>query len=103
LLFKEDSASNTIFAVKLSLTNHAVLFEVKMPFDRLLQNNNLADKADKTILGFTNGIILVAVGQLIFYVDISKQISTDKGSRKTDINPKQEYHQSVEVKLEDIR
>jgi hypothetical protein len=88
LLFKEESASNVIYAVKLSHNEHAKLFEIKMPFDHLLANNNLTDKADKTILGYTNGKIMVAVSQLIFYVDVSKHIFIEKpANRLSEMNP----------------
>lgn len=62
----------------MSHKEHAKLFEIRMPFDDLLAKNNLSDKTDKTILGYINGKIMVAVSQTIFYVDVSKHILIEK-------------------------
>lgn len=105
-LLKEDGASDVIYAVKLRLNKHATLFQIAIPFEKLLETNGLTNKADSIILGYANGNILAAVGQQIFYMDILKQISTDKNlvnDFQNDNVSSQKYEFSLEIKLEDIR
>lgn len=61
-LLKEDTASNVIFAVKFRLNKHATLYQITIPFDKVLETNGLSSKADSIILGYANGNILAAVG-----------------------------------------
>jgi len=59
---------------------------------------------EKAILGYTNGKIMIGVGLLIFYFDVSEHFFIKKSeNRLSEINRLQNYSQTIEIQLEQIR
>jgi hypothetical protein len=67
LILKEEASSDDVYVVKCSLKHSPTLFRVVIPLSSLFEGAT----AEKVVYGFADNHILCAVGQKLFYVDIS--------------------------------